>query len=72
MKILSIDTASEVCSVAILENKNVIDEISIQDGNTHCVKLMPQIEQLLNETNLSLDNIDLLACDKGPRIFYRY
>ncbi len=71
MKILSIDTASEVCSVAILENRNVIDEISIEDGNTHSIKLMPQIEQILSKNNLNLNDMDLLACDKGPRFFYR-
>lgn len=69
MKILSIDTASEVCSVAILENKNVIKEISNEDANTHSVKLMPQIEQILKETNLTLNDIDLFACDKGPGSF---
>ncbi len=69
MKILAIDTASEVCSVAILEDKKVIKEISNEDANTHSVKLMPQIEQILKETNLALKDIDLLACDKGPGSF---
>lgn len=69
MKILAIDTASEVCSVAILEDKNVIKEISNEDANTHSVKLMPQIEQILKETNLTLNDIDLFACDKGPGSF---
>lgn len=69
MKILSIDTSSNVCSVAILEDEKVIKEITIEDGNTHSVKLMPQIEQIFNETNLSLNDIDLFACDKGPGSF---
>lgn len=69
MKILSIDTSSDVCSVAILEDKTVIKEISIEDANTHSVKLMPQIEELFNQTNLSLADIDLFACDKGPGSF---
>lgn len=69
MKILSIDTSSEVCSVAILEDTNVIKEISVKDGNTHSVKLMPQIEQIFKDTNLSLNDIDLFACDKGPGSF---
>ena len=72
MKILSIDTSSEVCSVAILEDKNIIKEISNEDGNTHSIKLMPQIEQIFKDTNLTLNDMDLLACDKGPRFFYRY
>lgn len=69
MKILSIDTASEVCSVAVLENNTVIKEISNEDANTHSVKLMPQINKILKETDLTLEDIDLLACDKGPGSF---
>ncbi len=69
MKILSISTSSNICSVALLEDNNVIKEITNDDGNTHSVKLMPQIEQLLKETNMSLKDIDLLACDKGPGSF---
>lgn len=69
MKILAIDTASEVCSVAILEDKKLIKEISNDNANTHSVKLMPQIKQILKETNLQLKDIDLFACDKGPGSF---
>lgn len=69
MKILSIDTASSICSVAILEDNKVISEISNDDANTHSVKLMPQIEQIFNETNLTLNDMDLLVCDKGPGSF---
>lgn len=69
MKILSIDTASSICSVAILEDKKVIKVVSNEDSNTHSVKLMPQIEQILKDTNLTLNDIDLLVCDKGPGSF---
>ena len=69
MKILSIETSSSVCSVSILEDTNVIKEISSDDGNTHSVKLMPQIEELFKVTNLTLKDIDLIACDKGPGSF---
>lgn len=69
MKILSIDTASSICSVAILEDNKVIKEISNADANTHSVKLMPQIEQIFKETNLTLNDMDLIACDKGPGSF---
>lgn len=69
MKILCIDTSSEICSVAILEDNNVIKEISIEDANTHSVKLMPLVKQIFDETNLSINDIDLFACDKGPGSF---
>jgi len=41
MKILSIDTSSKICSVAILENEKILDEINIDNGMTHSENLMP-------------------------------
>lgn len=69
MKILSIDTASNLCTVAILENKECIKEIIVDDARNHSEKIMPVIEQALNEANLNLKNIDLMVCDKGPGSF---
>ena len=69
MKILSIDTSSPICAVAILEDNKLIKEISQNNGLTHSEKLMPIIEQILKETNLKLKDIDLLVCDKGPGSF---
>lgn len=69
MKILSIDTASNLCTVAILENKTCIKEIIVNDARNHSEKIMPVIEQILQETSLTLKNIDLIVCDKGPGSF---
>ena len=69
MKILSIDTASNICTVAILENDNCIKEIIVNDAKNHSEKIMPVIEQALLQTNLNLKDIDLIVCDKGPGSF---
>lgn len=69
MKILSIDTSSKICSVCLLEDDKIIKEINIDDGNTHSQNLMPLIDEIFKSTNLTLDNIDLLACSKGPGSF---
>lgn len=69
MKILSIDTASNLCTVAILEDKKCIKEIVVNDARNHSEKIMPVIEQVLLETSLNLSNIDLIVCDKGPGSF---
>lgn len=69
MKILSVETSSNICSISILEDNKIIKEISNNDGNTHSVKLMPQIEQIFKKTGLQLSDIDLFACDKGPGSF---
>lgn len=69
MKILSIDTASDLCTVAILEDETCLKEIIVDDARNHSEKIMPVIEQALTETNLNLKNIDLIVCDKGPGSF---
>lgn len=69
MKILAIQTSSKICAVALLEDENLIKEKIIDDNNTHSVKLMPLIDELLRETNSKLEEIDLFACDKGPGSF---
>ena len=69
MKILSINTSSNICAAAILEDTTLIKEITINDANTHSVKLMPLIDELFKSTNLSVQDIDLFACDKGPGSF---
>lgn len=69
MKILSIDTASNICTVAILEDKTCIKEITVDDTRNHSEKIMPAIENVLSDTNLSLSDINLIVCDKGPGSF---
>lgn len=71
MKILSIDTASNICGVSILEDNNLIKTLDCDSNMTHSQVLMPMVENIFNETNLSLKDIDLIVCDKGPRFFYR-
>lgn len=69
MKILSIDTASDLCTVAILADENCVKEIIVNDARNHSEKIMPVIEQALSETNLNLKDINLIVCDKGPGSF---
>lgn len=69
MKILAIDTSSKICSVALLENNEVIDELNLDDGKTHSENLMPLINEVLNKNNLSLKQIEMIACSVGPGSF---
>ena len=72
MKILSITSSSPICGIAILEDEKIIKEINLNNGLTHSESLLPLISQILNETNIQLKDIDLLAIDIGPRFFYWY
>ena len=69
MKILSIDTASDVCGVSILENNNLIEKFDEITKESHSQKLMPIIENAFKKTNLTIDDIDLIVCDVGPGSF---
>lgn len=69
MKILSIDTSSSVCSTALLENNNLIDENTLADGKTHSENLMPLIVELLERNNITLKDINLISVVVGPGSF---
>lgn len=69
MIILSISTSSDICSVALLKNETCIQELNISDAKTHSENLIPLIDNLLTMQKISLQDIDLLACDNGPGSF---
>lgn len=69
MKILSIDTASDICGVSILDNTTLIINLDNNTGRTHSENLMPMIQKAFSKSNLKLNNIDLIVCDIGPGSF---
>lgn len=69
MKILAIDTSSKNATVSITENEEKLIELNNNDERTHSQKLMPMIEQSFKETNLSLNDINLISCCLGPGSF---
>lgn len=71
MKILAIETSCDIASVSILEDNNLILELKETAAKNHSEALMPLIDRILKETNLTLDDINLFAVDNGPRFFYR-
>ena len=69
MKILAIDTSSAICSVALLENNNLIDKNELNDGKTHSENLMPLLDELLKRNKVNIKEIELIACCVGPGSF---
>lgn len=69
MKILCIDTSSVLCGISILNDNNLIKKVELNNGLTHSETLMPLLKQLLEECELTLNDIDLLVCDIGPGSF---
>lgn len=65
-KILSIETATSVCSVAITNAQQVIDILEIQEQNAHSSQLTVLIERILEKNNLKISDFDAIAISKGP------
>ena len=69
MKILGIDSSAKSASAAITDGDKVLGCFYTNTGLTHSQTLMPMIESLLKYSNVSLDDIDLIAVNKGPGSF---
>lgn len=69
MKILSIDTSSNICGVSILDDNNLICNLDNDTGRTHSENLMPMIKDALSKAKITLNEIDLIVCDIGPGSF---
>ena len=69
VKLLALDTVFEQCSVALLENETVIGELTVQGNRGQTETILPMIDELLKTHNTTLQDIDLLAFNRGPGAF---
>ncbi len=69
MKILSIECSAVPCSVAILEDENIIASTFINVKLTHSQTLMPMVETLLKSSKTEISDIDAFAVSEGPGSF---
>lgn len=69
MKILAVDTSSNVATVAICEDERLLGEYTIHHQKTHSQKLVPMIKELMSSLDLAPKDIDLFAGSIGPGSF---
>ena len=69
MKVLGIETATEVCAAAIVSDGHVVAESSVAKKNTHAEKLLVLISTVLEEAAATIDGIDGIAVSIGPGSF---
>lgn len=67
--ILAIETATQICSVALFEGSNVIGCLESDEKNAHSRVLNTMIERLLNESGIMITQLDAVAVSKGPGSF---
>jgi tRNA threonylcarbamoyladenosine biosynthesis protein TsaB len=64
--ILNIETSTEVCSVNITRNGQLIAERESTEGMNHSRLLTVYIDELIRETGIPASGIDAVAVSKGP------
>lgn len=69
MKVLSIDTATESASCAVLEDDKLLGEINFNFGKAHSVILMSMVDYLLSSVHIDISEIDGFVASKGPGSF---
>ncbi len=69
MKLLSISTASDILSLSIVENENLIASFSSEGNKRHAELITPKIKELLESNNLKLSNLDGVCVNLGPGSF---
>lgn len=69
MRLIAIETATMVGSIAIIDDEKVISEFTLNVKATHSEKLMAAIDHLLNVSGLGLDDMDGIAVSIGPGSF---
>ncbi len=69
MKVLAIDTSTSVASIAMVDEKGLLGEYTINDNKTHSQKLVPMLKELLGNLKLTSYDIDVFAAITGPGSF---
>lgn len=66
MTILGIDTSGKTASCAVLRDGVILGQNTVYTKLTHSQVILPFVKRLLEDTNLTLDDIDLVAVADGP------
>lgn len=64
--ILQIDTATEVCSVSLSLDGQVVQKVEAAEPNLHASNLTLFIEELLRQTQITFQELAAVAVSKGP------
>jgi tRNA threonylcarbamoyladenosine biosynthesis protein TsaB len=68
LTVLAIDTATEVCSVAVLAGERLVEHVEVV-GQKHSERALPMVDAVLAEAGLGLAEIDVIAFGAGPGSF---
>lgn len=64
--ILCLETSTAVCSVALVENDNVVALRESLDGQNHAEKITLFIDEVMKEAGIAYKDLDAVATSMGP------
>lgn len=67
-RILALDTSTHACSVALTDGERQWHRFEMAE-QSHTLRLLPLIDELLAESGLALKDLDALAFGRGPGSF---
>ncbi|MBR4229477.1 MAG: tRNA (adenosine(37)-N6)-threonylcarbamoyltransferase complex dimerization subunit type 1 TsaB [Bacteroidales bacterium] len=66
MRTLLIETATQVCSVAVAVNGSIVAHRESNEPNAHSSHLAPFVEEMLAELGLTTKDLDAVGVSSGP------
>lgn len=66
MKALAIDTSTFSMGVAVVDGDKVLAEVITNIKKNHSIRLMPAIEQVMKEVNISPQELERIIVAQGP------
>src|SRR5687768_13292726 len=64
--ILSLETSTDVCSVALHDGQKLIAQAEIREPQSHASMLAPLIDSVSREARISVKEINAVAVTRGP------
>ena len=65
-RILSIETSTSICSVAIHEQGKLLALAEIKEPGAHAEKLLLLVDEVFEKAGLSFTDLDAVAVSQGP------
>ncbi|MBO8128790.1 MAG: tRNA (adenosine(37)-N6)-threonylcarbamoyltransferase complex dimerization subunit type 1 TsaB [Peptococcaceae bacterium] len=69
MNVLGIETSGQTCSVAVVNEEKLLAEKSMKGPRIHSIRLIPLIQEVINDAGLEVGQLQGVAVSYGPGSF---